>query len=114
MDRSGRTAGSRARRSAGSILMLPPSPSSKSRIGLSPRSPAIPPCQSKEFADPQASDDCRMATRQQRLDDFAGDGEPPSGEPIELLCEDNSGTYVIPFACHWVDGAWRGMASGRQ
>jgi hypothetical protein len=56
----------------------------------------------------------RMATRQQRLDDFAGDGEPPPGEPIELLCEDNSGTYVVPFACHWVDGAWHGIASGRQ
>jgi hypothetical protein len=35
-----------------------------------------------------------MATRQQRLDDFDGDGEPPVGEPIELLCEDHCGTSV--------------------
>ena len=26
-----------------------------------------------------------MATRQQRLNEFDGDGEPPPGEPIELL-----------------------------
>ena len=53
-----------------------------------------------------------MATRQQRLDDFGGVGEPPAGVPIELLCEDHVGTYVIPFPCHWTEGAWRGLASG--
>ena len=38
-----------------------------------------------------------MATRQQRLDAFAHDGEPPAHEPLELLCEDHVGTYVLPF-----------------
>ena len=33
-----------------------------------------------------------MVTRQQRLDQFGSDGEPPSGEPVELLCEDHNGT----------------------
>ena len=53
-----------------------------------------------------------MATRQQRLNDFGQDGDPPAGEPIELLCEDHIGTYVIPFPCRWEDGAWRSETSG--
>jgi hypothetical protein len=31
---------------------------------------------------------------------------------MEVLCEDNSGTYVLPFACHWVDGNWLNAAAG--
>jgi hypothetical protein len=53
------------------------------------------------------------ANRQQRLDDFGGEGEPPTGEPVELLCEDHVGTYVIPFLCQWLDGAWRNFKSGQ-
>jgi hypothetical protein len=53
-----------------------------------------------------------MATRQQRLDDFDGAGEPPAGEPFELLCEDHCGSYVVPFPCSWVNDAWRSMKSG--
>jgi hypothetical protein len=52
------------------------------------------------------------ASRQQRLDHFGGEGEPPAGEPIELLCEDHVGTYVVPFPCQWVDRAWRNFKSG--
>jgi hypothetical protein len=36
-----------------------------------------------------------VATRQQRLDNFRGGGEPPAGEPVELPCEDNSGTKDV-------------------
>jgi hypothetical protein len=36
-----------------------------------------------------------MVTRQQRVDEFGSDGEPPAGEPVELLCEDHNGTYVL-------------------
>ena len=53
-----------------------------------------------------------MATRQQRLDDFDGAGEPPAGEPFELLCEDHCGSYVVPFPCSWVNDAWRSTKSG--
>jgi hypothetical protein len=55
-----------------------------------------------------------MATRQQRLDDFESDDEPPAGELMELLCEDHNGTYVIPFLCRWVDGTWRSIRSNNQ
>jgi hypothetical protein len=52
-----------------------------------------------------------MVSRQQRMDDFDL-GEPPAGEPIELLCEDHNGTYMLPFPCRWADGAWHGIMSG--
>jgi len=38
-----------------------------------------------------------MVTRQQRLNDFESNGQPPAGELMELLCEDHNGTYVLPF-----------------
>ena len=53
-----------------------------------------------------------MATRQQRLDAFTTEGEPPTRQPMELLCEDKSGTYVPPFYCEWVHSAWRNAATG--
>jgi len=55
-----------------------------------------------------------MATREYRLAEFNGQGEPPTGQPFELLCEDHNGTYVIPFPCHWIDGAWRSIKSGER
>jgi hypothetical protein len=55
-----------------------------------------------------------MVTRQQRVDEFGSDGEPPAGEPVELLCEDHNGTYVLPFPCRWVDGVWRSIRSGHE
>jgi len=52
-----------------------------------------------------------MATRQFRLGEFRQD-VPPSGQPLELLCEDNSGTYALPYPCRWIDGAWRNAITG--
>jgi hypothetical protein len=40
--------------------------------------------------------------------------KPPAGELMELLCEDHNGTYVIPFPCRWIDGAWRSITSNHQ
>jgi hypothetical protein len=50
-----------------------------------------------------------MAGRQERIDAFSHDGTPPTDQPVELLCEDHVGTYVIPFLCRWRIGAWRGL-----
>jgi hypothetical protein len=52
-----------------------------------------------------------MATRDYRLGEFE-QGGPPSGEPLELLCEDHVGTYALPYACQWTDGAWRNSNTG--
>jgi hypothetical protein len=53
-----------------------------------------------------------MATRERRLAEFNGNGEPPPDQPVQVLCEDHSGTYQLPFPCRWVDGEWRNSESG--
>jgi hypothetical protein len=53
-----------------------------------------------------------MATREKRLAQFDGEGEPPPDLPVHVLCEDQSGTYELPFACRFVDGAWHNHESG--
>src|SRR5215203_5549951 len=53
-----------------------------------------------------------MATREKRLAQFDGNGEPPLGQPVEVLCEDHSGTYQLPFACRWIEGQWRNDRTG--
>ena len=53
-----------------------------------------------------------MATRERRLAEFDGAGEPPPGLPVQVLCEDQSGTYQLPVACCYLDGRWRNHESG--
>jgi hypothetical protein len=53
-----------------------------------------------------------MATRERRLAEFDGNGEPPADVPVQVLCEDHSGTYQLPFECRWVAGEWRNDESG--
>ena len=53
-----------------------------------------------------------MATRERRLAEFNGSGEPPPDQPVQVLCEDHSGTYQLPFTCRWVAGEWRNSVSG--
>lgn len=55
-----------------------------------------------------------MATRQQRLDAFVHDGDPPTDRPLELLCEDHVGTYVIPFLCRWTGDNWQNAETGER
>jgi hypothetical protein len=40
-----------------------------------------------------------VVTRQERIDDFDHEGTPPADQPLQILCEDHVGTYVIPFLC---------------
>jgi hypothetical protein len=42
-----------------------------------------------------------------RIAAFIVDQFPSDGSPVELLCLDHNGTYVIPFPCHRVEEAWR-------
>jgi hypothetical protein len=55
-----------------------------------------------------------MATRKQRIDAFSHEVVPPADLPLELLCEDHVGTYVIPFLCRWSDGSWHSVATGSR
>jgi hypothetical protein len=36
---------------------------------------------------------------------------PPSDQPLQLLCEDHNGTYLLPFESEWRDGAWYNVTS---
>ncbi|UGV25691.1 hypothetical protein E0H22_08345 [Rhodopseudomonas boonkerdii] len=53
-----------------------------------------------------------MVTRDQRLAEFDGLGAPAPGEPVQVLCEDKSGTYLLPFVCTHADGQWRNAVTG--
>jgi len=55
-----------------------------------------------------------MATRAERLADFTTDREPQPGCEVELLCEDHNGTYVLPFPCQRVKGAWLNIKTGED
>jgi hypothetical protein len=35
-----------------------------------------------------------------------GTGSPPPNEPLQLLCRDESGLYVLPLKCEWRHGNW--------
>jgi hypothetical protein len=54
-----------------------------------------------------------MATRQERIDAFVHEGMASIDRPLEILCEDHIGTYVIPFLCRWSDGIWRSVKPDR-
>jgi hypothetical protein len=53
-----------------------------------------------------------MATRERRLAEFDGQGDPPPDLAVQVLCEDHSGTYQLPFACRFVDGIWINAETG--
>jgi hypothetical protein len=55
-----------------------------------------------------------MATRQERLDAFSHDGDPPVDQPLELLCEDHVGTYLVPFLCRWTTTEWHNIETGER
>ena len=58
--------------------------------------------------------DTAMPTRQQRISAFIHEGDPPTDQPLELLCEDHVGTYVIPFLVTALGKAWIRAAASKQ
>jgi hypothetical protein len=53
-----------------------------------------------------------MVTRQARLSEFPSQPERGAGQLFELLCEDNRGTYSLPFGCRWRDDKWWNEQTG--
>jgi len=53
-----------------------------------------------------------MVTRDQRLAEFNVESPPPLTQAVEVLCEDKSGTYLLPFACVHTEGQWRNAVTG--
>ena len=35
------------------------------------------------------------------------EGSPSTGQPLQLLCEDDRGPYVLPFLCEFRGDGWR-------
>lgn len=52
-----------------------------------------------------------MASFQKRPTDFNYDSYPDEEISVELLCTDNVGTYIIPFACCRFEHEWRNVAT---
>jgi hypothetical protein len=44
-----------------------------------------------------------------RIAEFIIDRFPNEGSPVELLCVDHNGTYVVPYPCGRVEDAWRNL-----
>ena len=53
-----------------------------------------------------------MAKRDYHIKDF-NLGPPPPNKSLQVLAEDHSGTYVLPFLCEWHDGAWHNPQSNK-
>jgi hypothetical protein len=47
-----------------------------------------------------------METRDHRRAEFQ-QGAPPPNKLLQVLAEDQSGTYVLSFPCEWQDGVWQ-------
>ncbi|PWB80234.1 MAG: hypothetical protein C3F11_18455 [Methylocystaceae bacterium] len=48
-----------------------------------------------------------MTSFDDRLAEFVVDRLPDDASPVELLCVDHNGTYVVPFPCCRAGDAWR-------
>jgi hypothetical protein len=48
-----------------------------------------------------------LTSLKDRIAKFVAERFPDDGSPVELLCVDHNGTYVIPFPCRRVEDAWR-------
>ena len=51
-----------------------------------------------------------MVTRIERLSGFSTEAAL-EGIPLELLCEDHRGTYLIPYPCIRSNAEWRNAAT---
>ncbi len=53
-----------------------------------------------------------MTTLEHRLAEFNSGAPPDDGQRVELLCQDQSGTYKLPFLCVWREGRWTNAKTG--
>ncbi|MGA8171898.1 MAG: hypothetical protein WB816_13830 [Methylocystis sp.] len=55
-----------------------------------------------------------MTSLNDRIAEFIADRLPTDEAPVELLCLDHNGTYVLPFLCRRVADSWRNLTTGEQ
>ena len=63
---------------------------------------------------PKHSESLSNGRTEERIDAFIHEGSPPADQPLEILCEDHVGTYVIPFLCQWTEGTWQNAKTRRR
>jgi hypothetical protein len=56
----------------------------------------------------------KLTSLNDRIAEFIADRLPADEAPVELLCLDHNGTYVLPFPCRRVADSWRNFATGEQ
>jgi hypothetical protein len=57
-----------------------------------------------------SSDRCQNLTSlNDRIAEFIVERFPDEGSPVELLCVDHNGTYVVPYPCRRVEHTWRNV-----
>jgi len=49
-----------------------------------------------------------------RIAEFVADRPPDDEAPVELLCIDHNGTYLLPFPCRHVSGDWINTRTGER
>ena len=62
----------------------------------------VPAC--TKFADAEITQPRDSGIDRTRRPDFTVEGVPPTDQPMEVLCEDKSGTYALPYVCRWTEG----------
>jgi hypothetical protein len=55
-----------------------------------------------------------MTKLTQRLSEFNVDSYPNEDVPVEALCKDKNGTYVIPYSCCRYDDEWRNFETDEK
>jgi hypothetical protein len=55
-----------------------------------------------------------LTTFTERMAEFVVDRLPADETPVELLCLDHNGTYVLPFLCRNVSGDWINTRTGER
>jgi hypothetical protein len=49
-----------------------------------------------------------------RIAEFVVDRMPDDETPVELLCIDHNGTYLLPFLCRRISGDWINTHTGER
>ena len=52
-----------------------------------------------------------MVQRAERVSGFVTDRLPAEDAPVQVLCEDHVGTYLLPFACRHGEAGWVNAAT---
>ncbi|MFY9627064.1 MAG: hypothetical protein WAK03_02780 [Methylocystis sp.] len=55
-----------------------------------------------------------MTSFNDRVAEFIADRYPQDDAPVELLCMDHNGTYLLPFPCRRAADGWRNVVTGER